>query len=62
MIQWMIQLNILRGRINSFHANTLFLYPLKTSEHLKFSNVFMEYKRISCDKFILIFMRNGPNF
>ena len=31
--------------INSFHATCLFLYPLKTSENLWFSDVPREYKK-----------------
>ena len=30
--------------INSFHANPLFLYPLKTSENLRFSDIYWGYK------------------
>ena len=32
--------------INSFHATCLFLYPLKTSENLWFSDVFRGYRKI----------------
>ena len=30
--------------INPFHANVLFLYHLKTSENLRFSNIFRRYR------------------
>ena len=31
--------------INPFHATALFLYPLKKSENLRFSDIFMEVKK-----------------
>ena len=34
------------GLINLFHATCLFLYPLKTSENLWFSDVFKGYRKI----------------
>ena len=30
---------------NPFHATNLFLYPLKTSENLRFSDVFRGYRK-----------------
>ena len=30
--------------INSFHASPLFLYPLKTSENHRFSDIYWGYK------------------
>ena len=30
--------------VNLFHTNVLFLYPLKTSENLRFSDVFGGYR------------------
>ena len=32
--------------VNPFKANALFLYPLKTSENLRFSDIFKGYKNI----------------
>ena len=34
----------LQSDINSFHANVLFIYPLKTSENERFSSVFKGYR------------------
>ena len=31
--------------VNSFHANGLFQYPLKTSENQRFSDVFKGYRK-----------------
>ena len=31
--------------VNQFHATAPFLYPLKTTENLRFSEVFMGYKK-----------------
>ena len=31
-------------RVNPFHATGLFLYPLKTSENQRFSDVFRGYR------------------
>ena len=35
----------LKNNINSFHATGLFLYLLKISENLRFSDVFMGYRK-----------------
>ena len=38
------------GIFNIFHAFVLFLYPLKTSKNLWFSDVFREYRKIQCQE------------
>ena len=50
-ILWFINLNmsliikILENRINPFHANDLFWYPLKTLENQRFSDIFRRYQK-----------------
>ena len=48
--------------INPFHANGLFLYPLKTSESFWFSDIFRGYRKrpVACNRLISI-EESAPN-
>ena len=43
--------------INSYSSNVTFLYPLKTSENPRFSEVFRGYKNVTLAEYGLIRVR-----
>ena len=62
-----ITLTEINLEVNPFHVVAIFLYPLKTSENHRFSDIFMEYNKETsgmkhCVKSVPIRSFSGPHF